>query len=115
MDDIIARLRLSKGSASQGLKFLNRLGAVRPVYVAGDRRTHYEAVAELRNLATRFLRDQIVPHLEDSNARLEKISLMLKQMTHGERTRLNGRVTMLQSWGRRSKRFLPLIVKMMGG
>src|SRR5882757_6184898 len=46
MDDIIARLGLSKGSASQGLKFLNRLGAARPIYVAGDRRTHYEAVAE---------------------------------------------------------------------
>ena len=115
MDELISRLGLSKGSASQGLKFLNRLGAVRPIYVAGDRRTHYEAVAELRNLATRFLRDQIVPHLEDSNARLDKISLMLKQMTQAERTRLNGRVTMLQSWGRRSKRFLPLIVKMMGG
>jgi DNA-binding transcriptional regulator GbsR (MarR family) len=115
MDDIIDRLGLSKGSASQGLKFLNRLGAARPIYVAGDRRTHYEAVAELRNLATRFLRDQIVPHLEDSNARLEKISVMVKQMTHSERTRLNGRVTMLQSWGKRGKRFLPLIVKMMGG
>src|SRR3954452_18920276 len=49
MDDIIARLRLSKGSASRGLKFENRLGAIRQVYVPSDRRTHYEAVAELRN------------------------------------------------------------------
>src|SRR5262245_15236674 len=43
MDDLIARLQLSKGSASQGLKFLRALGAVRMVYIAGDRRVHYEA------------------------------------------------------------------------
>src|SRR6059036_3718107 len=70
MDDLIERLRLSKGSASQGLKFLRNAGAVRMVYVAGDRRAHYEAVAELRNLSTRFLREQIVPHLDSGQARL---------------------------------------------
>src|SRR5215471_15145463 len=42
MDDLIERLRLSKGSASQGLKFLRNLGAVKMVYVAADRRVHYE-------------------------------------------------------------------------
>src|ERR1051325_7503619 len=62
MDDLIERLRMSKGSASQGLKFLRNAGAVKMVYVPGDRRVHYEAVAELRNLVTRFLRDQFVPH-----------------------------------------------------
>src|SRR2546421_11520943 len=48
MDDLIERLQMSKGSASQGLKFLRSVGAVRPVYVPGERRVHYEAVAELR-------------------------------------------------------------------
>src|SRR2546425_4179831 len=46
MDDLIERLRMSKGSASQGLKFLRNVGAVKMVYVPGDRRVHYEAVAE---------------------------------------------------------------------
>src|SRR6266704_2978128 len=49
MDDLIGRLQLSKGSASQGLKFLRNLGAVKMVYMPADRRVHYEAVAELRN------------------------------------------------------------------
>src|SRR5437763_6714589 len=57
MDHLIERLQLSKGSASQGLKFLRNIGAVKMVYVAGDRRAHYETVAELRNLTTRFFRD----------------------------------------------------------
>ena len=115
MDTIVERLRISKGSASQGLKFLRNIGAVRTVYVAGERRVNYEAVAELRNLTTRFLRDQILPHLHSGNERLERISSMVKQLPPEERSRVNGRVTMLQSWGKRGKRFLPLIVKMLGG
>ena len=114
MDDLIERLRLSKGSASQGLKFLRNAGAVRTVYVAGDRRAHYEAVAELRNLSRRFLREQIVPHLDSGQARLQRIAGMVKQLPAEERARINGRVTMLQSWGRRGKRFLPLVVKILG-
>src|SRR6266404_8449096 len=77
MDHLIERLSMSKGSASQGLKFLRNIGAVRMVYVPGDRRVHYEAVAELRNLATRFLRDQVAPHLDSAQARLQRIAGMI--------------------------------------
>ena len=114
MDDLIERLQLSKGSASQGLKFLRNIGAVRTIYVAGDRRVHYEAVAELRNLATRFLRDHIVPHLDNGQARLERIAEMIGQLPEAERSRVSRRVVMLQSWERNARRFLPLVVRMLG-
>ena len=114
MDDLIARLQLSKGSASQGLRFLCNAGAVRMVYVPGERRTHYEAVAELRNLATRFLRDQVVPHLDNGQARLDRIADLVRHLPPVERARINGRVKMLQSWERQTRRFLPLVVKMLG-
>jgi DNA-binding transcriptional regulator GbsR (MarR family) len=115
MDDLISRLHLSKGSASQGLKFLRTAGAIRTVYVPGDRRAHYEAIAELRNFVTRFLRDQIVPQLQSGHDRLERIAAMTRKLPVEERARVHGRVTMLQSWGKRGKRFLPLVVKLMGG
>jgi DNA-binding transcriptional regulator GbsR (MarR family) len=114
MDDLIERLQLSKGSASQGLKYLRNIGAVRMVYAAGDRRAHYEAVAELRNLATRFLRDQVVPHFDHGQAWLERIADMVKQLPAEDRARVNGRVKMLQSWERNGRRFLPLVVKILG-
>jgi len=114
MDDLIERLQLSKGSASQGLKYLRNLGAVRMVYVAGERRVHYEAVAELRNLAARFLRDQIVPHLDNGQARLDRIATMVKQLPSEARVGVNGRVKMLQSWERNGRRFLPMVLKMLG-
>ena len=114
MDDLIERLQLSKGSASQGLKYLRNIGAVRMVYVAGDRRAHYEAVAELRNLVTRFLRDQVVPHFDNGQAWLERIAEMVKKLPVEDRGRVNGRVKMLQSWERNGRRFLPLVVKILG-
>src|SRR6266404_3238356 len=83
MDDVIERLRLSKGSASQGLKFLRNIGAVKMVYMPGDRRVHYEAVAELRNLAIRFLRDQVAPHLDSAQARLQRIAGMIRELPAG--------------------------------
>ena len=115
MDDLIQRLGLSKGSASQGLKYLRSIGAVTTVYVPGDRRVNYQAVAELRNLVTRFIRDQFVPHLDNAQQRLGKIAAMVKALPAEERARVQGRVTMLESWGKRSRRFLPMIVKIMGG
>lgn len=114
MDDLIERLELSKGSASQGLKFLREFGAVQEVEVAGDRRTYYEAVAELRNLATRFLRDQFAPHLDGGMARLDRIAALAKKVPGPDRSQVQARVGMLQSWGKRGKLFLPLVTKIMG-
>lgn len=113
MDDLIERLRLSKGSASQGLRFLRNAGAVKMVYVPGERRVHYEATAELRKLAARFLTDQIVPQLDMSLSRLDRIAGMVKQLPPAERPRVGARVSMLQSWEKKTRRFLPVLVKML--
>ncbi len=114
MDELTLRLGLSKGSASQGLKFLRELGAVRMVYAAGDRRAHYEAVAELRSLASRFLRLQIIPHLSEGEARLQKVFAAMSTMPPETRSHLSGRLELLQSWGRNSRRVLPLLLRVLG-
>ena len=114
MDDLIERLNLSKGSGSQGLKYLQDLGAVRTVYVAGERRTHYEAVAELRNLAGRFLRQQILTHFEDSKTRLERIADQVKNLSGEQRKFVTTRVKLLRSWEKNGRRMLPFVTKMLG-
>ncbi len=114
MEDLIARLNLSKGSTSQGLRFLRNAGAVRIVYVPGQRAVRYEAVAELRNLATRFLRDQILPRLDDGLVRLEHATALVKNLPAAERTRVHARMTMLRSWEKKTRRVLPVILKLLG-
>lgn len=114
MDDLCERLDISKGSASQGLKFLRDIGAVREVEVKDDRRTHYVAVAELRKLAGRFLRDQIGPRLAGSEARLKKLTIATNNFAGAERAHVNSRVVMLQSWNKNIRRVLPLVIKLLG-
>ena len=114
-DEFFERLNLSKGAASQGLRYLLDLGAVRTVYVAGDRRAHYEAVAELRNLAGRFLRQQILTHFEDSGTRLVRIAVEAQKLPDEEREFAVARVKMLRSWEKNVKRVLPLFLTILGG
>jgi len=114
-DDFIERLNLSKGSASQGLRYLQDLGAVRTVYVAGDRRVHYEAVAELRNLANRFLRQQVLTYFDDSTARLDRVMVAARELPDAERDFALSRVRMLKSWERNAKRVLPFVLTILGG
>jgi DNA-binding transcriptional regulator GbsR (MarR family) len=115
MDTLIERLSLSKGSASQGLKYLQDLGAVRTVYVAGDRRTHYEAVAELRKLAGRFLRQQILTHFEGTEGRLDRIASHANELSDEQKRHITERIDLLRRWDRTGKRVLPFVLKMLGG
>jgi DNA-binding transcriptional regulator GbsR (MarR family) len=114
MDELIGRLELSKGSASQGLRYLQDLGAIRAVYAAGDRRTHYEAVAELRNLAGRFLRQQILAHFQDSGSRMVHIAAEAEKLSGEDRRHALARVKMLRSWEKNAKRILPLVLRVLG-
>jgi DNA-binding transcriptional regulator GbsR (MarR family) len=115
LDDLAERLELSKGSASQGLKYLRELGAVRAVEMAEARRVHYEAVAELRNLAGSFLRQQIAAHLSDSSSRLEHIAKLAQTLPGEARKHTLARVRMLQSWEKNGRRVLPFMLRMLGG
>lgn len=114
MDQLVERLGISKGSASQGLTFLRKAGAIRMLSIPGRRAAHYEAVAELRHLAAGFLQDQILPQVEDSQNRLKQIVGMVARLPAKERAQASPRIAMLQSWGKRTRQFLPLVVKMMG-
>jgi DNA-binding transcriptional regulator GbsR (MarR family) len=113
-DEFFARLNLCKGTASQGLRYLLDLGAVRTVYVAGDRRYHYEAVAELRNVAARFLRQRILTNFEDSGTRLDRIAAEAKKLPDAERQISEARLKTLRSWEKNTKRALPLVMKILG-
>jgi DNA-binding transcriptional regulator GbsR (MarR family) len=115
MDDLIERLQISKGSASQGLRFLREIGAVRPVEVAGDRRVHYEAVAELRRLAGKFLSDQLAPRVAGNERRLARLAERIRELPEEHRRHAENRITMLQSWHRNTRRILPLVIKLLGG
>jgi DNA-binding transcriptional regulator GbsR (MarR family) len=97
------------------LKYLQDLGAVRTVYVASDRRTFYEAVGELRYLASRFLRQQVLTHFDGSVSRLDRIAAQTQDLSNGQRKHIMERIKVLRRWERAGRRILPLVLAMLGG
>lgn len=47
LDDMVERLKISKGSVSVNIRALERYGAVRRVWVKGSRRDYYEAETDI--------------------------------------------------------------------
>jgi DNA-binding transcriptional regulator GbsR (MarR family) len=111
LDALVERLNISKGSASQGLKVLRAFGAVKQVYVGGDRRDHYAAETELKKLAAGFIREEIKPRLESGGERLER----LKSMTGAESQDdfYKARIAKLAQWHARSQSVMPLLSTML--
>ena len=52
LDDMVDRLKISKGSASINIRALERYGAVRRVWIKGSRRDYYEAEADIYKVVT---------------------------------------------------------------
>jgi HTH-type transcriptional regulator, glycine betaine synthesis regulator len=112
MDALSRRLALSKGATSQGLKFLRSVGAVRVVYVPGDRRDHFTAEVELRKLAEGFLREQVLPHVHSGRDRLSRLESTVNDLPEEERDWYAERMHRLTHWQQRADRFLPLLVRL---
>jgi len=113
--EIEARLGISKGSVSQGLRFLREIGAVRPA--GGDEFVHesartpvaYEPVVELRKLLTRLIADKLQPQIKAGGERIEELGRLLPALPAAEAAVLSGRLKHLHVWQRRSREFLPLL------
>ena len=109
LDALVERLDISKGSASQGLKVLRSFGAVKQVYIGGDRRDHYAAETELKKLAAGFIREEIKPRLESGATRLERLKALSAAEASGDSEYYQGRVAKLGQWHARSQELLPLL------
>ena len=113
LDSLVGRLKMSKGSASQGLKFLRNLGAVRPVYVAGDRRDHYEAQTELKALVAGFMKGELLPHLESGSERLELLGEMVSADESPDAEFYHKRVGKLNNWRARGSEMLKILKELL--
>ena len=109
------RLDLCNGSTSQGLKFLREPGAVRVVAVPNQRRTHFEAVAELRNLAGSFLRQQVSTHLNDSETRLKRVARQAQSLNGEACKHILEQLKLLEIWEHKGQKVLTLLLETLGG
>lgn len=113
MDDIMQRLDISLGAASQGLKLLRSFGAVRVVYERGDRRDHYVADLELSRFATVFIKEELQPRIDMAMERLQRMEDSLAGLTPKERRATKQRLERLKHWLDKGQKILPWLMRFM--
>jgi DNA-binding transcriptional regulator GbsR (MarR family) len=112
--EIEARVDLSKGSVSQGLKVLREMGALKEVSRADDRAERFVPDLELKALVSGFLRAKVLPQLAQGGARLPELKRRvgaIKSASPAERKALEHRLEKLNSWQHKGQAVIPIISK----
>ncbi len=112
MDQLIERLDISKGSASQGLATLRGLGAIVPSSVEGDRREFYHADLQVSRIVSHFFEERLGPRLENGEARLSRMIEIVNQDSPEEGDKILSRLTALNKWHARGRKLIPLIKRL---
>lgn len=117
--DVIDRLELSKGSASQGLRLLRNIGAVKLVYVSGERRDYFVPETELRALLGGFLREKVRPHFESGLARIDLLGGLSQEVAFRELPPEDGRLLRqrldkMRAWHCKARALAPIFARLFG-
>jgi HTH-type transcriptional regulator, glycine betaine synthesis regulator len=114
-DDFLEALEMSKGSVSQGLKFLTRMGALKAVYSPTDRRTLYEPELSLRRLLIGILNENVLPHLNQGGEKVAELRTQLDGVPKAQREVLEKRLETIEGWGKKTRMVWPVVEKAIGG
>lgn len=113
--DIVGRLEISRGSASQGLNALRDLRAVRCVTAEGDRREMFAPELGLRQLVGGVLREKVDPLLGEGGASLKKMRVYAERMpAAGGRKFALDRVKQIETWRGQMGLLLPFLKTILG-
>ena len=108
--EIVERLGISKGSASQGLHVLRTLGAVHSVNDKDGRRELFTPELGLRKLMGGVLRDRVEPLVSSGVDRVRQLEGLARQAADPSVRRFSvGRVKQLDKWRRQMWLVLPLL------
>lgn len=111
MEEVVERLGISLGAASQGLKVLRGVGAVKAVYMPGDRRDHFVADLELSKFATAFIKEELQPRLDRALERIDAMEALAARMVPKERRATESRLERLKHWLERGEKMMPWILR----
>ncbi len=111
MEDLMNRLNISLGAASQGLKLLRSLGAVKATYRPGDRRDYYVADLKLSNFVTGFIKEELQPRMDHSLERIKRMERLMADMEPVERELMREKIERLKHWMEKGRTMLPWILR----
>lgn len=106
--DVADRLNISRGSVSQGLSVLKRIGLLRLSHVA-DRREHFEPDMGLRKLILGLIEQHVEGYIAEDHSRLKKLRAAIPYSDGEPRRIVEARLNSLISWCREVEAILPLL------
>lgn len=123
--DIVERLDISKGSASQGLQLLRSLGAINEAERSSPisnlsseikreaRGVAYEPELSLRQLVTGVLRERVAPMAMTGADRLKRLKKLAEEAPENTKFYLE-RAKQLETWRKRFTTVMPLLTALLG-
>lgn len=106
--EIEARLDISKGSISQGLRVLREVGALKEVSSAADRAELFTPDLEMRKLVGHFIESRLEKQLTAGSSRLTTLQKALPASRSADADVLRKRLSALQDWHSRARALLPI-------
>lgn len=107
LDDLTTALHISKGAASMSVRQLEQWGALRQVWVKGERKDYYEATEDFGRIIRRALLDLIGQRMETTDHLLADAESVMQQATDTGRdpdhTFLKRRVNKLRHFRNRAQ------------
>ena len=107
--EIEARLDISKGSISQGIRVLREIGALKEVSSPAERVELFAPDMELRRLIKRFLEQRLQKQLDAGKARLSALKRALPNSDYPEAGILHSRFNQLQTWHKKARALIPVV------
>jgi len=99
---------MSKGSVSQGLRFLRDHGMILSVRAAGSRRERWQPTPSLATSLVNLLRSQVLPALEQSTPALRRV--LEAATADGASPEVLDRLGRLNRWNGRALELAPLLL-----
>jgi len=107
---IVDQLAISKGSASQGLRLLRTLGAVKSVRSPDGRREEFLPEIRLRPLVGGLVRERIEPLTKESGTRMARLRALAHRSPSAAKKRFSlQRVKQLEQWRQQIGLLLPFL------
>ena len=103
---ICRKLKISRGSVSQGLRFLKELGAIRSKGLNGGRAEHFVAEDHLRGAIENFVLKKMSPAMEEIGSEIKHLE---KIMASEGPQNLSEKLEVLRRWHGHGKLLFPVV------
>ena len=78
LDELVERLKASKGNISLNIRELEKWGAVRKIWVKGSRKDYYEADTDIKKVAANKIKSGVRKRIDQVSDMIEEFKVLIR-------------------------------------